>query len=292
MAEPARKRRKCPPHQKLRGNLAHMCTEFLKNGSCRFGDGCRFAHSQSELKPSMRSAEVPAARKQLKQRLTERRATAISVAQGQRTMQDLPSFVSRYCREMFWVSPIDPVCTPLFQNHLALAAHGPIAVPEADRKTCTDEDQYVHMHKNELCIVGVAKTHSMFAAKRTVTAVCYKQDCSEVTGKKKKGAVKCEQSSVLAVVTCDDGTEWAVKAVVPSKLIEINPRVVADPSLLQVHPSTMLLCLLLVLFASSRAFQSCCVDPPPLTGVRNARSGCRARRVLLQSCARCLRSST
>ena len=151
-------------------------------------------------------------------------------------MQDLPSFVSRYCREMFWVSPIDPVCCPLFQNHLALAAHGPIAVPEADRTTCTDEDQYVNMHKNELCIIGVAKTHSMFAAGRKVTGVYYKQDCSKVSGKKNKGASKCEQSSVLAVVTCDDGTEWAVKAVVPSKLIEINPRVVADPSLLQVHP--------------------------------------------------------
>jgi hypothetical protein len=243
----ARKRQK---HQNTRGNLSHMCTDFVNNGSCRFGDGCRFAHSQSELKPSMRSAEIPAARKQLEQRLAERRATAMSTAQHQRTMQDLPSFVSRYCREMFWVSPTDPVCTPLFQNHLALAAHGPIAVPEADRTTCTDEDQYVNMHKNELCIVGVAKTHSMFAANRTVTAVCYKQDCSEITGKKKKGAVKCEQSSVLAVVTCDDGTEWDVKAVVPSKLIEINPRVVADPSLLQVHPSPMLFGLV-----------SCCLRP-------------------------------
>jgi len=125
---------------------------------------------------------------------------------------------------------------------LALAAHGPIAVPEADRRTCTDEDQYVNMHKNELCIIGVAKTHSMFAANRTVTDVCYKLDCSDVTGKKKKGAVKCEQSSVLAVVTCNDGTEWAVKAVVPSKLIEINPRVVEDPSLLQVHPFPMRFC--------------------------------------------------
>eukprot|EP01043_Picozoa_sp_COSAG02_P051956 COSAG02_NODE_5533_length_4250_cov_2.274633_4_plen_281_part_00 len=237
--EPARKRQK---HQKPRGNLAHMCSDFVRNGSCRFGDGCRFAHSQSELKPSMRSAEVPAAREQLKQRLAERQITAANTAQDQRTMQDLPSFVTRYCREMFWVSPIDPVCAPLFQNHLALAAHGPIAVPEADRRTCTDEDQYVNMHKNELCIIGVAKTHSMFAANRTVTDVCYKLDCSEVTGKKKKGAMKCEQSSVLAVVTCNDGTEWAVKAVVPSKLIEINPRVVEDPSLLQVQPFPMLFC--------------------------------------------------
>lgn len=228
----ARKRQK---RGETRGNLAQMCNDFVNTGLCPFGHTCRFAHSQSELKPSMRSAEVPAARKRLQQRVAERRAAATRTAQTQRSMQDLPSFVSRYCREMFWVSPIDPMCTPLFQNHLALAAHGPIAVPQAERRTCTDQDQYINMHKNELCIIGVAKTHSMFAENRTVIAVCYKQDCSEVSGKKKKGAVKCDQCSVLAVVTCDDGTEWPIKVTVPSKLIEINARVVADPSLLQVH---------------------------------------------------------
>ena len=45
-------------------------------------------------------------------------------------------------------------------------------------------------------------------------------------------------NSVLAVVSCDDGTQWPVKAAVPSKLLEINPRVVADPSLLQRMPRT------------------------------------------------------
>jgi hypothetical protein len=40
------------------------------------------------------------------------------------------------------------------------------------------------------------------------------------------------------VVSCDDGTQWPVKAAVPSKLLEINPRVVADPSLLQRMPRT------------------------------------------------------
>ena len=92
--------------------------------------------------------------------MAERQAAAARMGTGQRSIQDIPSFVTRYCREMFWVSPTDPVCAPLFQNHLALAANGPIVVPESDRKTCTDEDQYVNMHKNELCIVGVAKTHS------------------------------------------------------------------------------------------------------------------------------------
>ena len=74
---------------------------------------------------------------------------------------------------MFWVSPTDPVCTPLFQNHMALAAQGPIAVAEVERTTCTDQDQYVNMHKNELCIIGIARTHSMFAEGRAVTGVSY-----------------------------------------------------------------------------------------------------------------------
>lgn len=194
----ARKRQK---KSKARGNLQHMCTDFKKAGFCRFGDTCRFAHSQAELKPSMRSLVVPAARQLLQQRVAERQAAAAAAAAAaagrgrgrQRSMQDLPSFVSRYCQEMFWVSPTDPVCTPLFQNHMALAAQGPIAVAEAERTTCTDQDQYVNMHKNELCIIGIARTHSMFAEGRAVTGVSYQQDCSAISGKKKKGAPKLEQ---------------------------------------------------------------------------------------------------
>ena len=73
---PARKRQKLT---KVRGNLAHMCTDFVKTGACGFGDTCRFAHCQSELKPSMRRPELPAARKQLAQRcdLTEQTVGAV-----------------------------------------------------------------------------------------------------------------------------------------------------------------------------------------------------------------------
>ena len=43
---------------------------------------------------------------------------------------------------------------------------------------------------------------------------------------------------MLAVVTCDDGSEWPVKAAVPCRLLETNPRTVADPSLLRRLPRT------------------------------------------------------
>ena len=233
--EPPAQKKKRQKQPKTRGSLKHMCHDFVKKGSCRYGDKCTFAHSQAELKPSMRSPEIPAARKLLLQRVAERQAAAAGRARGQRSMQDLPSFVTRYCHEMFWVSPAEPVCCPLFQNDRATAEYGAIAVADSERKTCTAEDQYVHMHKNELCIVGVARTHSMFAEGREVRSISYKQDCDKISGKKKKGATKLEQGSVLAVVICDDGSEWPVKAAVPGALIEINTRLVADPSLLQVR---------------------------------------------------------
>ena len=102
--------------------------------------------------------------------------------------------MERDCTEMFWVSPRDPVGSPLFQNPEARRAAGAEApVAEVDRRTCTDQDQYVNMHKNELCIIGIARTHSMFAEGRAVTGVSYQQDCSAISGKKKKGAPKLEQ---------------------------------------------------------------------------------------------------
>ena len=232
--QPARKRQKGEPRQKAqktRGGFKHMCHDFTNTGHCKYGDSCTFAHSQAELKPSQRGPVIPAARLQLRQRLAEPPPASATT----RTTNPKPlSHIERDFTEMFWVSPNDPVATPLFQNDQGRQDGADrMAVTESERKPCTDEDQFVHIHKNELCIVGVAKTHSMFAEGRTVSKVEYKQDCSEISGKKKKGAPRIEQCSVLAVVTCSDGTEWAVRGAVPSRLIEINERLIADPSLLQ-----------------------------------------------------------
>jgi hypothetical protein len=189
-AGPGRKRQKVA---KPRGGLKHLCHEFEQRGGCAHGDACKFAHGQAELKPSFRSPALSAARLLLRQRVAERRCG------GPAAPPHPPDYVERDCTEMFWVSPRDPVGSPLFQSPEARRAAGAEApVAEADRQTCTDQDQYVNMHKNELCILGVAHSHSMFAAGRTVRAVRYEVDCSAISGKKKKGAPKLEQCAALS----------------------------------------------------------------------------------------------
>ena len=207
--QPKRKR------QKVRGSMKHLCHEFASTGSCKYGDTCSFAHGRAELKPSFRAPEISAARLLLKQRVTQEeqhQSTAANSAEvraecAPQRRATLPDVVERYYTEMFWVSPTDPAATPLFQNHDAVQQNGKILVPETEQQPCTDEDQYVNMHKNELCVVGVAHTHSMFGSGRQVVRVRFNHSdaMSAVSGKKKKGAPKLQQCSVLATVTCDDG---------------------------------------------------------------------------------------
>jgi hypothetical protein len=175
--EPARKRQKA----KGRGSYKHLCNEFEGSGSCKFADACTFAHGEAELKPSCRMPELTPARLLLQQRVAQAPPAAAS-GRG----ATIPDPIQRSFTEMFWVSPRDPVATPLFQNHMALQQNGCILVPEVEQHPCRDEDQYINMHRNELCMVGIASSHSMFAGGRQVTGVSFSHDCSGMSGKKKK----------------------------------------------------------------------------------------------------------
>jgi glycine cleavage system H lipoate-binding protein len=61
-----------------------------------------------------------------------------------------------------------------------------------------------------------------------------KQDRSKsvVKGKRKKGGIILKPEANLAQVTCDDGTEYMLKACVPGTLLEVNERLIQQPDLL------------------------------------------------------------
>jgi glycine cleavage system H lipoate-binding protein len=61
-----------------------------------------------------------------------------------------------------------------------------------------------------------------------------KQDRSKsvVKGKRKKGGIILKPEANLAQVTCDDGTEYMLKACVPGTLLEVNERLIQQADLL------------------------------------------------------------
>lgn len=125
------------------------------------------------------------------------------------------------------------------------------------------EDQYVHMHSNRLCVVGVAASHPMMADEIDSVEFSSAVTESKVTGKKKKGGhfllpdtvlchVKCKSGKAYALRRyrmCEDGTLCSAREAPPfsharslvcgggscirGSLIEVNERLLTRPQLLQ-----------------------------------------------------------
>lgn len=75
----------------------------------------------------------------------------------------------------------------------------------------TMEDQYVHMHSNRLCVVGVAASHPMMQDEIVRVEFTSSVLESKVTGKKKKGGQFLVPTTILAHVTCASGKTYALR---------------------------------------------------------------------------------
>lgn len=102
----------------------------------------------------------------------------------------------------------------------------------------TMQDQYVHMHSNRLCVVGVAESHPVM--QEEIERIEFTQNVleSRVTGKKKKGGRFMLPNTVLCVIKCKSGKEFTLYSCIRGSLIEVNERLQTDPTLLlQKHQS-------------------------------------------------------
>ncbi|RLN93827.1 hypothetical protein BBJ28_00012638 [Nothophytophthora sp. Chile5] len=95
------------------------------------------------------------------------------------------------------------------------------------------EDQYVHMHSNRLCVVGVAASHPVM--QEELESVEFAQHIldSRVTGKKKKGGRFLLPNTALCVLKCKSGREFTLFSCIRGSLIEVNERLQSQPTLLQ-----------------------------------------------------------
>jgi hypothetical protein len=100
-----------------------------------------------------------------------------------------------------------------------------------------NEDHLVLLHSNRLCLVGLAKSHIAFT--KGIVSVNYKIGNSDrslnvVKGKHKKGGMNLQPDTALAVVKCQDGSEYKVVSCMMGKLIETNERIEKDVQILSV----------------------------------------------------------
>lgn len=101
-----------------------------------------------------------------------------------------------------------------------------------------DEDHIILFHSNRICLIGLAKSH--IALKKGITEVIFDvgnadRSLNKVTGKGKKGGMNMQPDSCLAIVRCNDGSEYKVLSCINGKLIEVNPRIVKNPDLMLIE---------------------------------------------------------
>ena len=190
--------------RKLRDKL---CNEYQRTGTCKFADTCRFAHGEGELKKRSRKPILSEERRKLREEAAERDGkikkseVSFEIAGFSNLYGD---FVTRYFREYFYV-------------------------PEDSK---TNEDQYVNLHVNELCVVGIAPDHPILRGNLKIKSVNFKYDLKGLSGKKKKQAPKLAPDSIFCTITCEDESVWHVRAGVQGSLWEINTRTVSNPLLI------------------------------------------------------------
>lgn len=104
------------------------------------------------------------------------------------------------------------------------------------RKSDTvNEDHQILIHSNRICLIGLAPSHIAFV--KGIKSVDFnignidrrKNHCS---GKGKKGAMNLQPTSALAIVTCNDDTQYKIVSCITGKLTEVNERLTESPQLL------------------------------------------------------------
>lgn len=103
-------------------------------------------------------------------------------------------------------------------------------------------DILVLNHSNKICLITLAPSHPVIANNLKVTKVNFEvskkldRKSNKTSGKSKKGGQLLDPASLLAIIQTEDGTEFAVRAVVPGKLIGVNAALTREPGLLTAAP--------------------------------------------------------
>ncbi|KAI9906359.1 hypothetical protein PsorP6_004774 [Peronosclerospora sorghi] len=199
---PVAKKRRVERRERL--HKSALCKHYDKTGGCPFPN-CKFAHGRLDINdnhPHSVTAQRKLIREQAIDRAEEQFQTGeerINISKRRGTM------IERYYTEMF----------------------------SCDTMGKLNEDQYVHMHSNRLCVVGVAESHPVMQEELVTVEFARNLLENRVTGKKKKGGCFMLPNTVICILKCKSGREFTLYSCIRGSLIEVNERLIKDPELLK-----------------------------------------------------------
>ena len=107
------------------------------------------------------------------------------------------------------------------------------------------EDQVVLLHSNRICLVSLAPNHPIITTRQKIVSLEFEVGnkrkptdrlSNKVSGKGKKGGQSVDEKAILCLVHCENGSKYPLRSCVRGTLIEINPLIVENPSLLIEKP--------------------------------------------------------
>lgn len=103
------------------------------------------------------------------------------------------------------------------------------------RNDIIEEAHLILHHSNRICLIGLDKTH--VAVQKGIQSINFDiggsdRSKNQVSGKSKRGGINLQPTSCIAIVTCNDGTEYKIVSAINAKLVEVNERLLVNPSLI------------------------------------------------------------
>ncbi|XP_014224731.1 FAM206 family protein CG9288 [Trichogramma pretiosum] len=104
------------------------------------------------------------------------------------------------------------------------------------------DDMCVMIHSNRICMISLAPSHFLLQGEENVETLSYKvtEKCdrtvNKTSGKAKHGAQPMQANSNLCRITTNKGTNFTIKCCMIGKLMEVNQKLIKDPTLLKEEP--------------------------------------------------------
>lgn len=236
MVEKGSRKRKRDEMKAERG----VCHSFVQQGVCRFGERCKFMHSEA---PG--AASAPSARDVLRQ-LTEERAPAYQLGNTVRptavgdALDSAEPDLDELDDEQREASAMESMRLAPRMTHLSMVQryYTRLYAPDAGGERCHDE--YLYLQSNRICVLGIAPSHPIFSNSDPVAAVTFAEHLMDlhVSGKKKHGVQFLEPHQEIATITTASGRKYCVRAAIRAGIIEINKRLIAQPHLVTTKVSS------------------------------------------------------
>ncbi|KAJ1965268.1 hypothetical protein GGI12_000872 [Dipsacomyces acuminosporus] len=174
-------------------------------------------------------------------------------------------YLNRYFSEHYFANPIAGK-----RKHEQIESDAASASEDASAaasESVPREWQYVRLSPNKLCVIGIAQQHPLLdRARRDEAGKIVRVEFADsvqksvIKGKGKKHSLKVMPDTKLCTVYTDKGKEFVVRGAVRGLLVEWNPRIEEDPSLIARCPEQGFVAIIKPPTDDDSKILSSCVD--------------------------------